>query len=120
VTGLTADPYIYKIGDYDDSTDISNGEIGLLKQHRGQPIVMAANRHNRFLVTGHCLKLGASTDQTINEMMAEMIRLLDANNESGTRSYHFEVISEEYNGNYQDGVIFFTVECIELWVSIVA
>jgi hypothetical protein len=120
VTGLTGDPSIRMIGDDPPSSNPANGEIVLKRQHRGTPIVYATHRYNRFLVTGEVVyfKAGGSSDQTINEMMAEMIRLLDANNESPTRSYDFEVIDEDYNGNYEAGVINFTAECVE-WVKTV-
>ena len=123
VTSLIGDPNIYIIGDNDPTTSEVDGEIVLSTQRSSAPINFGSKRHELYFIDGWIRYSSpdiTKTDQTISEMMDEMTRLMNINNNSSAKIYDWQFEQTDYNANYQEGVIEFIISAKELYVTAIA
>ncbi|KKM88569.1 hypothetical protein LCGC14_1257420 [marine sediment metagenome] len=119
VSGLSAKPSIRIVGDA-DATDLSNGEIVLSRQSSASPINFGSKRHELYFIDGWIYINGKTSDVTISEMMDELTRLMNINNDSSGKTYDWQFEQTDYNANYQEGQMTWIISAKELYPTAIA
>lgn len=120
VTGLSGRPTIRKGGVLDSDDYLTDGEIVVIKETEIPPRNLGENRDEKYLLTGFIFFAGATGDRTINEMKAEVRRLMNVNSDDPTRTWYFEFRNTDFDLDYTLGKIMFQVDAIQVLVTAIA
>lgn len=126
IENLAADPTIIDRDAFKELTgdgDV-NGYIVYTDISQGADIELGEFRHEVYFLDGFILydSLVKNTSATIMAIKAEMRRVMNANNNSTSRSYQrrFQPIANEYNNNHGLGVLNFFIRVVKTDVSAIA
>lgn len=107
ITGISSQPYIYIKGKDSSPTlaQMASGAIQLIGSQRAVSKRIARYRFPRYLVDGitQYNDVTNNSDQTLNEIMTDLERVLDLNSNTPTKAWEFEFIDSIESLPYTKG-----------------